>query len=114
MNFNEYQQLSMRTMPKPEYGVKYGKDAKSNYAMGLSGEAGEVTDLIKKELFHGHDPQPEKVLKEIGDVLHYASGLATMYGFTLEEAAEENIKKLKKRFPNGFNTEDSIKRVDTL
>lgn len=118
MKMNEYQELSKRTMPKPEaeykgIGYKYGLEAKANYAMGLSGEAGEVTDLIKKELFHGHDAQPEKVKKEIGDVLHYASGLATMYGFTLEEVAEENINKLKKRFPNGFSEEDSIKRVDT-
>lgn len=82
--------------------------------MGLSGEAGEVTDLIKKELFHEHPPEPDKVLKEIGDVLHYAAGLATMYGLTLEEVAMANIEKLMERYPNGFNAEDSQKRVDTI
>jgi NTP pyrophosphatase (non-canonical NTP hydrolase) len=107
MDFNEYQELSKRTMPK-----QYNRDAIANYAMGLSGEAGETTDLIKKELFHGHDRDAEKVKKEIGDVLHYASGLATMYGFSLEDAAITNIEKLRKRYPAGFNTQDSLKRVD--
>jgi NTP pyrophosphatase (non-canonical NTP hydrolase) len=108
MKLNEYQELSKRTMPK-----EVGLESKANYAMGLSGEAGEVTDLLKKELFHGHPSDPLSVLKELGDTLHYLAGLATMYGFTLEEVATKNIQKLMKRFPEGFNESDSIKRVDT-
>ncbi|MGN0449077.1 MAG: nucleoside triphosphate pyrophosphohydrolase family protein, partial [Ruminococcus sp.] len=116
MNFNEYQELSKRTMPEPEIkGVIlriYDKQAKANYAMGLSGESGEVTDLIKKELFHGHSEDPFGIQKELGDVLHYLSGLATMYGLTLEEVAMANIEKLKKRYPDGFSQEASINRED--
>jgi NTP pyrophosphatase (non-canonical NTP hydrolase) len=108
MNFSEYQELSRRTMPAEINGM-----SKSNYAMGLAGEAGEVVDLIKKEVHHGHPQDKEKVIKEIGDLLHYAAGLATMYDFTLEEAATLNIMKLARRYPNGFNTLDSLKRVDT-
>lgn len=107
MKLNDYQLVSKRTMPSV-----YDDRAKTNYAMGLSGEAGEVTDLIKKEVFHGHEVDPEKVKKELGDLMHYAAGLATMYGFTLEEVAMANIKKLMTRYPNGFNKEDSINRVD--
>jgi NTP pyrophosphatase (non-canonical NTP hydrolase) len=120
MNFNEYQESSKRTMPKPGNTMVVERDIviltkhsiKTNYAMGISGEAGEVTDLVKKEIFHGHKQDVEKVKKEIGDVLHYAAGLATLYDLSLEEVAIANIEKLQKRFPNGFNTEDSIKRVD--
>jgi NTP pyrophosphatase (non-canonical NTP hydrolase) len=107
MNFNEYQELSKRTMPKTINGM-----SKSNYAMGLSGESGEVVDLIKKEVHHGHPAHPLGVKEELGDLMHYVAGVATMYGLSLEGICEENIIKLKKRFPNGFNTQDSIKRVD--
>lgn len=123
MNFNEYQNLSKRTMPKPYQVVRgfigdiddielYSGMAKSNYAMGLSGEAGEVTDLIKKEVHHKHHIDIIDVKKELGDTLHYLSGIATMYGLTLEEVATANIEKLKKRYPNGFSESDSINRVE--
>jgi NTP pyrophosphatase (non-canonical NTP hydrolase) len=107
MDLNEYQKLSMRTMPKEINGM-----SKSNYGMGLAGEAGEIVDLIKKEVHHGHFPQPGLIREELGDLMHYVVGVATLYGLTLDEICEENIWKLKKRYPNGFNTEDSIKRVD--
>lgn len=109
MRLNEFQELSKRTMPKT-----IDKDSKSNYSMGLAGESGEVVDLIKKEIHHDHPENPDKVKKELGDVLHYVAGLATMYGWTLEEVATANIMKLSTRYPQGFNTENSLKRVDTL
>lgn len=84
----------------------------SNYSMGLAGESGEVVDLLKKHVHHGHELDREKVKGELGDVLHYASGLATMLGFTLEEVATANVEKLRKRYPNGFNKEDSINRSE--
>ncbi|WP_258831468.1 nucleoside triphosphate pyrophosphohydrolase family protein [Peribacillus frigoritolerans] len=107
MNFNEYQQLSKRTMP----GTYDGK-ALANYALGLTGEAGECGDIIKKEVFHGHRRDPQAIKKELGDVLHYLSGLATMYGWSLEEVAMGNIEKLMKRYPSGFSKEASVQRAD--
>lgn len=107
MKLNVFQEMSKRTMPSL-YDVK----SKSNYAMGLAGESGEVVDLIKKEIHHGHPENPEKVKNELGDVMHYVAGLAAMYGWTLEEVATANIMKLSTRYPHGFNTMDSLKRVD--
>ena len=115
MELNEYQNLSKRTMPEPNrngHSYRYTGMDKSNYAMGLAGEAGEVVDLIKKEVHHGHPSHPLGVKEELGDLMHYVAGVATMYGLTLEEICSDNIAKLKKRFPDGFNTTDSIKRVD--
>ena len=116
MNFNEYQRLSRRTMPKPIIGgrgqVLYTLNDKANYALGLVCEAGEVGDRIKKELFHGHEEDREKKIDELGDVLHYYQGLLQMYNITLEEVMDYNTNKLKKRYPDGFSQEASINRED--
>ena len=107
-DMNEYQELSKRTMPASD------SMGRANYALGFVGESAEVGDLIKKEVFHGHPVDSENIKKELGDSLHYLAGLATMYGLTLQEVAEANIEKLRKRYPQGFSVEASIKRVDTL
>ena len=104
MKLNQFQELSKRTLPE------LNKDGVANYTIGLVAEAGEVADIIKKELFHGHEANVDEIEKELGDVLHYLSGVATMYDLTLEGIAQKNIDKLRKRYPNGFNEYDSVNR----
>lgn len=111
MKLNEFQEMSKRTMPAHENHIEK-QHAAANYALGLCGEAGEVADIIKKNVFHLHDLSVEEIKKEMGDTLHYLSGLATIFGFTLEDVATANIEKLRKRYPHGFNSTDSINRVD--
>lgn len=79
-------------------------------ALGL-GEAGEVQNLIKKHLYHGHDLDIAKVLDELGDVLWYIAVMAEVLGFDLSYVAELNVNKLKKRYPKGFSEVDSINRT---
>ncbi|QLK85585.1 nucleoside triphosphate pyrophosphohydrolase family protein [Staphylococcus sp. 17KM0847] len=108
MELNDYQSLALRT-----HGGHVTKHlALSNYALGLTGEAGEVADLIKKHIFHGHELEREAIVKELGDVLWYLSSLAHVCDITLDEVAEQNIEKLTKRYPNGFNYHDSIYRTE--
>ena len=83
------------------------------YALGLAGESGEVADLIKKHIAHGHDLDLDKLKKELGDVLWYIAGIAHLHGMTLSEVAIANIDKLLKRYPDGFSHEASINRKDT-
>lgn len=106
---NEYQTESNRTarMDLPE------RERLATFALGLGGESGEVQDLIKKHLGHGHPLDLDKVKKELGDVLWYVSALAGALGFTLEAVARENVAKLAKRYPQGFNTQDSLNRVES-
>jgi NTP pyrophosphatase (non-canonical NTP hydrolase) len=78
--------------------------------LGVAGEAGEVADLIKKELGHGHAADPVKMAKEIGDVLWYLAVLSDQYGYSLSAIASMNIEKLKARYPEGFSSEASINR----
>lgn len=82
------------------------------YALGLAGEAGEVADLLKKYVGHGHDLDRLKVQKELGDVLWYIAALATVLGIDLDQVAETNLAKLKARYPAGFSHEASRNRVD--
>lgn len=83
-----------------------------NGALGLTGESGEVADLIKKYLFHGHDLDKDELVKELGDVCWYVALLCHAIGVSLEEIMSRNIEKLKKRYPEGFSSEASINRTE--
>jgi len=82
------------------------------FGLGLGGESGEVQDLIKKHLGHGHALDRENVKKELGDVLWYVAAIAGALGLKLSDVAGANIEKLRKRYPDGFDPERSKKRED--
>jgi NTP pyrophosphatase (non-canonical NTP hydrolase) len=82
------------------------------YALGVAGEAGEVADLLKKHLFHGHSLDRDKLVKELGDVLWYVAAIGFIYGIPMQEIADVNIEKLSKRYPDGFSNAASIARAD--
>lgn len=107
MKLNEYQELAFRTSGTGDYEKKLAVSA-----LGIAGEAGEVADLIKKYVGHGHPLDVPKITKELGDVLWYVSDIAALIGVSLEKVATTNIEKLKKRYPNGFSERDSINRTD--
>ncbi|MBP3038087.1 nucleoside triphosphate pyrophosphohydrolase family protein [Bacillaceae bacterium Marseille-Q3522] len=107
MDFRKYQQLAGRTA-----NGKPGDDLLVNFALGITGEAGEVADIVKKYRFHGHPLNREDLIGELGDVLWYVSQIAQLAAIGLDEIAESNIAKLMKRYPNGFSEEDSLKRRD--
>ena len=79
--------------------------------MGMAGESGEVVDLYKKVLFHGHEINYEVLIEETGDVLWYVAAMALALNISFEEIAKRNIEKLKKRYPKKFTHEKSINRV---
>jgi NTP pyrophosphatase (non-canonical NTP hydrolase) len=104
MELNEYQRLAQRTG-----GQHDRRDWLLNAALGL-GEAGEVQNIIKKHLFHGHDLNANKVIDELGDILWYVADMAAALGATLDDVAESNIQKLIERFPDGFSARSSLNR----
>lgn len=111
MKLNEYQKISKRTLPE-RGNLQEKKWALANYGLGLVEESGECGGHIKKHAFHDHELNVDEIKNELGDVLHYAAGLATMCGISLESIASANIAKLQQRYPKGFNSEASINRVD--
>lgn len=118
MSMNKYQELASRTANyDAEAVIKRLQDNPklmqlANYALGAAGEAGEAADHIKKVIFHGHDLDEEYLRKEVGDKLWYNAEMARVLGYPLGEVAEENINKLRKRYPEGFSEERSINRED--
>ena len=70
--------------------------------MGLVGEAGEVSEIIKKHTFYGKELDAQHLKEELGDVLFYLVWVLDEAGLTLEEVAASNIEKLSKRYPNEF------------
>ena len=106
MTINEYQQLAMTTLnPKLEK-----KDILINGVMGLCGESGEAIDIVKKHLAQGHALDREHLIDELGDIAWYLAETAMVLDVSLEEVLTRNIEKLKKRYPEGFDTEKSLQR----
>lgn len=108
MDLNEYQQFALRTANKDATR----KERATIAALGLTGESGEFADMIKKHIGQGHDLDRLKAMLELGDVLWYIAEAADALGFTLNQVAIENIDKLQRRYPEGFNAEASKARVD--
>ena len=83
--------------------------------LGVSGESGEVADLIKKVLHHNvkfDDTIKTKLIKEMGDVYWYLEYLCATINVTAEEVQEANVQKLRIRHPNGWSPESQQAKAD--
>lgn len=106
MTGKEYQRLAMTTL-NPALSKK---DVLINGVMGLCGESGEAIDIVKKHLHQGHELDKEKLIKELGDIAWYLAETAHALDVDLDVVLEQNIAKLRARYPEGFDTERSINR----
>lgn len=110
MTINEYQTLAMATL-NPSLSKR---DVLINGVMGLCGESGEAIDIVKKHLAQGHELDREALIKELGDVAWYLAETAYALNVPLEKVLECNIEKLKKRYPQGFETKRSVQRFENM
>jgi NTP pyrophosphatase (non-canonical NTP hydrolase) len=82
--------------------AKTVEDEKLNAYIGLSSEAGELLDILKKERFHS-PKEPgfyrDKKLSEFGDVFYYLLKAMDLDNFTVKEVLAYNRKKLESRHP---------------
>lgn len=109
MNLQQYQQETTSTF-KPRTALDEHQAEVLDWAVGLSGEVGEVSELIKHHIFHGEELDKMKLAKEIGDVLWYLSALCASTGIPLESCAELNIAKLQHRHGGKFSFDKSANR----
>lgn len=96
MDFDDYQKLSRKTATYPNLGDNFIYPT-----LGLTGEAGEVANKVKKiQRDRGgvlSDEDKKELSKEIGDVLWYIANLCSELKLNLSTVAKENIKKLSSR-----------------
>ena len=122
MNGNDYQRFAMRTNdgnatyrlsnmvdnhlddPKIDIGGIL------NGCLGLSGEAGEFNDMVKKWIFHEKPLDVDHAQKEVGDILWYIAMICHSFGWDMNQIMQMNIDKLKARYPEGFTAERSLHR----
>jgi len=109
MNFKDYQKKVMETAIYPHQG-----DNLSYPALGLTGEAGEVADKIKKLIRDDGgvltDKRRVEMIKKLGDVLWYLAAMAMELGVSLEEVAKTNVEKLADRKKRGVLTGEGDNR----
>ena len=107
MNFRDYQRASNQTATTFDR-IEWEKVA---WAIGLAGETGELVDLVKKDVFQERPATQADFESEAGDVLWYLANLCYVYGIDMQRVAEENIKKVKARYPDGFVPGGGIREV---
>lgn len=109
MNLSDYQREAERTMTLDPARFS---ELLCIFTLGLAGESGEVVELVKKRIGHGHELDREKLRKELGDVLWYLAALSSLNGLELSEVAAGNVLKLRARYPEGFSYNASKYRLD--
>jgi NTP pyrophosphatase (non-canonical NTP hydrolase) len=97
-DFDMYQKVALTTAIYPrEQAIIYP-------TLGLTGEAGEVANKVKKIIRDGSDSKDEKLVSEIkaeiGDCLWYIAVLANDFDIKLSDIASTNLEKLENRKKN--------------
>jgi uncharacterized protein YabN with tetrapyrrole methylase and pyrophosphatase domain len=86
---------------------------KAHCAMGISGEAGELADCIKKEIIYGKPLDRENLVEELGDLRFYIQATQNLYGITDQEVLQHNANKLSERYAGlAYSDEAAIVRAD--
>lgn len=105
MNWNEYLIQSKRTMEDK------GKQLNLlHFSMGVSTEANEILDVMKKNIFYGKEVDIVNVKEKIGDIFWYIAIACRELNLDLESILDLNINKLKTRYPDKFTQEKALNR----
>ena len=85
-------------------------------AFGLTAEAGEFTEVVKKIILQGKPYNEENVFhmkRELGDICWYIAQACMALDTSFDEIMEMNVDKLKARYPGGeFDVHKSENRKD--
>lgn len=107
MTGKEYQELASRTINLDLVPLEICYHA----LHGMVGEIGELHSLYQKT-YQGHYLDEEHAKKELGDLLWFIAEYCTANEWNLDDIMELNINKLKARYPEGFDVDKSLHRVE--
>ena len=78
--------------------------------IGLSTEAGEFLDALKKHIFYGKELDRVNLAEELGDLFWYMAIVGDELGIKFEDVMDRNITKLKARYGENFSEEKAEHR----
>jgi NTP pyrophosphatase (non-canonical NTP hydrolase) len=112
----DHDELVMK-LCKPGYKIKSELSADDchliHMVMGISGEAGELLDAIKKHVIYQKPLDRENVIEEVGDILFYISGLLQALDIYQTTCVQHNMDKLKKRYASlSYSDSQAQERAD--
>lgn len=105
ITFKTYQSAARRTQAKDLTDAQRLDHAKS----GLAAEVGEIHSIFQKT-YQGHEISEEALASELGDLLWFMAEFADARGWNLGTVAGLNIRKLRRRYPAGFDAARSVHR----
>lgn len=81
--------------------------------LGISGEAGELVDSVKKTVFYNRPLDRENFIEELGDLEFYMQALRNLLGIPRDQILQANMDKLNKRYASGgFSSKEAQERAD--
>ena len=97
-------------------GQEFPSERLLTAAVGMSAEAGEFTEIVKKIIFQGKPVNDENMFhmkRELGDIMWYVAQACMGLNISLDDIIEMNVDKLKSRYPGGeFDVHYSENRVE--
>ena len=85
-------------------------------AFGLTAEAGEFTEVVKKFILQGKPYNEDNIFhmkRELGDICWYLAQACMALDTSFDEIMEMNVDKLKARYPGGeFDVHKSENRAE--
>ena len=100
MTLDDYQKYSRETAIYPDLDHNFVYPT-----LGLTGEAGEIANKVKKIFRDGQgimtEEKSQELAKELGDVLWYIAQLATELHLSLDQIATQNLERLASRKERG-------------
>ena len=113
MTLNEYEKF-VESVAKPmqEQEVPSHILDMLHCVVGITGEAGELADAVKKHVFYSQQLDSANVQEELGDLMFYIQHFCNTIGLPLEYIISLNVEKLKRRYPNGYTDANAKLRLD--
>lgn len=81
-------------------------------AVGISGEAGELLDAVKKTWVYGKRLDSVNIIEELGDIMFYVQMAALNQNISLADIMNLNMVKLQLRYPTGYTDQAALDRAD--
>lgn len=115
MDSNKYLELSDRTCKHiGEEGVVILPEMYDllHATLGISGEAGELLDAVKKSFIYNKELDLVNAKEELGDILWYIALACRTLNVSFDEIMQMNIDKLTKRYPEKYTDAAASDRAD--